>query len=92
MIELGRMTELQPGVFVTTLDMCTTAVLPSVLMPDVPYVWVVDHWPAQFGWWDGPLPLVKDGRSHRLRVRDLQYDVFLEREPLHGAAAERLAA
>jgi len=35
MIELGRITELQPGVFVTTLDMCTTAVLPSVLMPDV---------------------------------------------------------
>ena len=80
MLHLGRITEIQPGVFSTTLDMCTTAALPYILLPSVPYVWIVGHWPAGFEWWDVAVPLVMGGPARDLRVRDMQFDVFLERE------------
>ena len=87
-METGLVREFEPGMFALTLPPCSTAVLPRVLDPSVPYVWVVGHWPgSHVHWWQASLPLSETTPNRHLRVRDVQFDIqlgtaeFLRMEP-----------
>src|SRR5262245_8492278 len=88
MVETGVIREFEPGFHSVTLPPCSTAVLPFVLDPSTPFVWVVGHWPgSHVHWWEATLPLSEGTPNRRLRVRDVEFDIqlstaeFLELEP-----------
>ena len=67
--------EIEPGVFSTLLEPCSAAVLPHVLTPDAPHVWVVEYAPdPRLVWGELPVPLAPGTPPEPLRVRGLRYD------------------
>jgi len=88
MHHIGTIPEFEPGMFSLWLPPCSTAVLPLVLDAEVPFVWIVGHWPGtHIHWWEAELPLSETTPNRRLRVRDLEFDIemstadFLASEP-----------
>jgi len=78
MVETGVVREFEPGFYAVTLPPCSTAVLPLVLDPTVPVVWVVGHYPgSHVHWWHAALPLSERTPLRELRVRDVEFDIQL---------------
>jgi hypothetical protein len=66
------------GLFSIMLRPCTAEVLRHLLDPEVPFVWVVGHYPHKYvEWWGCHLPLSKAGVASPLEVRGLHFDLLL---------------
>jgi hypothetical protein len=66
------------GLFRIMLKPCTAEVLRHLLDTEVPFVWVVGHYPHKYvEWWQCHLPLSKSGVASTLEVRGLYFDLLL---------------
>ena len=74
----SEISEFEPGMFSVMLEPCSALVLPRVLLPEVPFVYVESHWPnPRYEWWDATVPLKRGGRAVNLKVRRLEFDISL---------------
>jgi hypothetical protein len=66
------------GLFSIMLRPCTAEILRYLLDPEVPFVWVVGHYPHKYvEWWSCHLPLRKSGEVSAVEVRGLRFDLLL---------------
>jgi hypothetical protein len=57
---------------------CKAEILRHLLDPEVPFVWVVGHFPNPYAeWWRCNLPLSKSSEASALEVRGLRFDLLL---------------
>jgi hypothetical protein len=74
--DLPRQTD--DGLFTIMLRPCTAEVLRHLLDPEIPFVWVVGHYPHKYvEWWSCTLPLSDSGVASALEVRGLCFDLLL---------------
>ena len=54
-------------------------ILPRILNAEVPWIWILGHRPNTYvEFWETKLPLSKSGSTHRVRTRDIAYDLVFE--------------
>jgi hypothetical protein len=57
---------------------CTAEILRHLLDPQIPFAWVVGHFPnPNLDWWRCRLPLGKSGDPLPLEVRGLRFDLLM---------------
>lgn len=58
---------------------CTTAILPHIVDPTVPFVWIRRHMPEPaLRWWSTMVPLASTRPSYEIRVRSMEFDILFE--------------
>jgi hypothetical protein len=66
------------GLFSLMLRPCTAEILRHLLDPEVPFIWVVGHYPNRYlEWWECRLPLSRSSEPLLLDVRGLRFDLLL---------------
>ncbi len=73
--------EQDDGSFCLALAPCTSRVLAYLLDPSARIIWLVNHWPHRtIQWWQAPVPLTTTDAARLLRVRNLSYDLEMDRD------------
>src|SRR5262249_48617483 len=66
------------GLYSIMLRPCTAEILRHLLDPDVPFAWVVGHYPKRrLEWWRCRLPLSPSSEPLPLQVRGLRCDLLM---------------
>ena len=76
MPEKPLITSRDDGTFSILFPAARCSILPHILDPNVPFVWLVDHTPVRhWGWWDTRCQLSATGPHHQVSVRMVTFDL-----------------
>lgn len=80
---------LDDGQFSIMLRPCTADVLRHLLDPELPYVWIVGHYPNPvLEWWTCPILLGESREISDLEIRSLRYELLLPTSEFLARVAE----
>lgn len=69
--------KIDTGFYKIALYSGTYQLLPYLLAPELPYVWITNHSPKSYGWWKTQLPLSSHTPLRTVLARGIQFDLLL---------------
>lgn len=77
------------GTFSIMIKDCSNSILNSIINPQIPYVWCVNHYiEDEHKWVERKVNLSKDGPLQKVFVRSASFDFFMETEKYLPCVAE----
>ncbi|MCP4976845.1 MAG: hypothetical protein GY931_11845 [Maribacter sp.] len=81
--------ENEDGSFTFMIDCCSNDILETILNPDIPYVWSVNHFfEDSYDWVKRKIALSKSGEQHEVLVRGMAFDFIMETKKYLSIASE----